>query len=79
MPLGCRHGWQDPRRVRILKAQSKYLKLEGEKKKTPFLPESKFSDFALGFEAEADRNMTKETQVSANHRHIRSNSFQPPA
>lgn len=77
MPLGCRHSWQDPRGVCILKAQSKYLKVE--EKKTLFLPESKFSDFALGFEAEADRNMTKETQVSANHRHIRSNSFQLPA
>lgn len=35
------------------------------------LSASEFSVFALGFEAETDGNMTKETQVSANHGHIR--------
>lgn len=63
--------------VHILRAQNKYLKVE---KKTPLLlSASKFSVFALGFEAETDRNMTKEMQVSANHGHIRSDGFQVPA
>lgn len=35
--------------------------------------------FALEPGADTDRSTTKETQVSANHRHIRSNSFQVPA
>lgn len=61
--------------VHIFRAQNKYLKVEG-KKKTPLLSASKFSVFALGFEAETDRNMTKEMQVSANHGHIRSDGFQ---
>lgn len=67
--------------VHILRAQNKYLKVEGKKNTTnPLLfSESKFSVFALGFEADTDRNMTKEMQVSANHEHISSDGFQMPA